>query len=59
MLTDPNLRRLIHRWTQIEIRKLKTLPPEVDAAAADTLDDVDEGAPLLRDFESERRYGAN
>ncbi|KZS97757.1 Golgi apparatus membrane protein TVP38 [Sistotremastrum niveocremeum HHB9708] len=49
---------LVHRWTQMEIRKLKRLPPEVDAAAVDALEEVDEGAPLLRDFESGRRYNS-
>jgi len=40
----------MYKLVQREVRNLESLPTEVDREAADVLDEIDEGAPLLRDF---------
>jgi len=44
---------LIYRFMQKHIRELEEFPEETDRLAADALEDVEEGAPFLRDFSSE------
>jgi len=41
---------VMYKLVQREVRNLESLPTEVDRDAADVLDEIDEGAPLLRDF---------
>ncbi|KZP32856.1 Golgi apparatus membrane protein TVP38 [Athelia psychrophila] len=40
----------VYRAMQKHIRELEGLPEETDRLAADALEDIEEGAPLLRDF---------
>lgn len=37
---------------QKHIRELDDMPEETDRLAADAIEDIEEGAPLLRDFSS-------
>ncbi|KIM90690.1 hypothetical protein PILCRDRAFT_94434 [Piloderma croceum F 1598] len=41
---------LVYRFMQKHIRQLEEFPEETDRLAADVIEDVEEGAPLLRDF---------
>jgi len=43
----------VYQAMQKQIRELEGLPNETDRMAADALEDVEEGAPLLRDFSPE------
>ena len=45
--------RLIYRLMQKQIRQLEGFPEETDRLAADAIEDIEEGAPLLRDFSDE------
>lgn len=38
---------------QRHIRQLEDLPEETNRRAANTIDNIEEGAPLLRDFSTE------
>jgi hypothetical protein len=42
--------RIVYHLVQNHIRHLEGIPPEVDELAAEAIEDVDEGAPLLRNF---------
>lgn len=45
--------RLIYRFMKRRIHQLEDLPEETTRRAANTVDDLEEGAPLLRDFSTE------
>jgi hypothetical protein len=42
--------RIVYHLVQNHIRHLGGIPPEVDELAAEAIEDVEEGAPLLRNF---------
>jgi uncharacterized membrane protein YdjX (TVP38/TMEM64 family) len=44
---------LIYRLMKRQIRQIEDLPEETNRRAANTIDDLEEGAPLLRDFSTE------
>jgi precorrin-3B methylase len=43
----------VYHLVRQQIRLQVEVPPEVGALAAEAIEDVDEGAPLLRDFASD------
>jgi hypothetical protein len=47
---DCSYPRLVYRLMQKHIRQLEEFPEETDRLAADAIEDVEEGAPLLRNF---------
>jgi hypothetical protein len=47
---DCSYPRLVYRFMQKHIRQLEEFPEETDRLAADAIEDVEEGAPLLRNF---------
>lgn len=47
---DCSYPRLVYRLMQKHIRQLEGFTEETDTLAADAIGDVEEGAPLLRDF---------
>jgi hypothetical protein len=47
---DYSYPRLVYRLMQKHIRQLEEFPEETDRLAADAIEDVEEGAPLLRNF---------
>ena len=52
-MVDSSYSRLVYRLMKKQIRELEECPEETDRLAADALEDVEEGAPLLRDFSPE------
>jgi hypothetical protein len=50
---DYSYPRLVYRLMQKHIRQLEEFPEETDRLAADAIEDVEEGAPLLRNFSDE------
>jgi len=47
---------VVYRLVQKQIRQRSDLSPDVEDLAAEAIEDIDEGAPLLRDFSPSRTH---